>query len=530
MVSRNLFGIWYGRTGPFKILTSDNAEVRVWNSGVEDCQKNHEDCPAEVKRMINYLAEAQWKNKRPMLAGKQIVLHFFYTVNKTQGHTEWCTWPWFVWRQSQDVQSGWEENMTSPWSWFGCTCLGERVWATSETFTTHEACDDLKSAEHFWKRNREATNDLGLWLIAFSNSISRQQHTLQQRLKNKAHIVDLGCQKGSCTVYSGMTWQRKGIAKRIDQEAQSRKKTIQQNDNVSERQEDRIRLEKTVFSVFQLHNRNSLSRPRVWLLASTRIANTSRKIIAKWERIARLETRKRRIDLLNIRVWMEVNKTNSHIWTWSRRAAKTEDLQMHHRMTKKPQSGRRSKKILQSTEIPTSQRGLQDKRTLHRCQQNKLFRKLRHHKKVKNTATGLAMHSKERTYIVDSGASLHVMVFLLRIIERRRLFDVQAQFWIFRPPMALLSHTRQRKSTSRSLALAHGYIWWKILVGTVVGKTLQWSSWPIGRELPDSQKVKKDIECNVEKLRPRVAVPQYHPVNVREMEDTMIRHNHLHTG
>ena len=89
--------------------------------------------------------------------------------------------------------------------------------------------------------------------------------------------------------------------------------------------------------------------------------------------------------------------------------------------------------------------------------------------------------------------------------------------------MALLSETRQRKSTSRSLALAHGYIWWKIPVSTVVGKTLQWSwlflfvaDW---RKLPDYQKVRKLSNATSKKLRRMVEVPhrrQYHPVNVRQ--------------
>ena len=134
------------------------------------------------------------------LRANKLCFTFFYTVNKTQGHTEWCTWPWFVWRQSQDVQPGWEENMASPWSWFGCTCPGERVWATNEKITTHEACDELKSAEHFWKRNREATNDNGLWLIAFSNSNSKPNWLLKKRpikRKQQQHTLQRAEEQGT---------------------------------------------------------------------------------------------------------------------------------------------------------------------------------------------------------------------------------------------------------------------------------------------------------------------------------------------
>ena len=214
--------------------------------------------------------------------------------------------------------------------------------------------------------------------------------------------------KGTCNVNSGMTRQRKGKAKRIGQEAQSRKQTIEQNDNVSER------LEKSV-----------------WKRTSSSVLSTAQQelIVATESVIVGTHPHCKHVNL-NIRVLVKEKKTNSHIWTWSRRAAETEDLQMHHRMTKSPQSGRRSKKILQSMEIPTSQRALQDKRTLQRCQRKKKT-EVTSPQKVKNTATGLAMHSKERTYIVDSVASLHVMGFSSpnhkkKIIRRSsKILDVQ---------------------------------------------------------------------------------------------------------
>ena len=77
---------------------------------------------------------------------------------------------------------------------------------------------------------------------------------------------------------------------------------------------------------------------------------------------------------------------------------------------------------------------------------------------VKNTTTGLVIHSKERVYMVDSGASLHMMGLSSLNTERRVQFDSQAKIWI-RPPMALWSETRNHRSTARSLALINGSIW-----------------------------------------------------------------------
>ena len=45
--------------------------------------------PAEFKRMINYLEETQYKNKRPMLKTRQIMFQTFsfFIINKIQVHT-----------------------------------------------------------------------------------------------------------------------------------------------------------------------------------------------------------------------------------------------------------------------------------------------------------------------------------------------------------------------------------------------------------------------------------------------------------
>ena len=61
------------------------------------------------------------------------------------------------------------------------------------------------------------------------------------------------------------------------------------------------------------------------------------------------------------------------------------------------------------------------------------------------------------------------------ITKRRIPFNSQAKFWIFRPPMASWSQTRKQRSTSRSLALTYGCIWWKVL--------RQWYHWEDCNEL-----------------------------------------------
>ena len=95
-------------------------------------------------------------------------------------------------------------------------------------FNTHEACDDLRSAEHFWKRNREATNDKGLWLIAFSNSNSKpnwllkkrpikrqqQQHTLQKTAEEQGTHCRSWMSKGPCKCLFGHDTVKKGKSKK----------------------------------------------------------------------------------------------------------------------------------------------------------------------------------------------------------------------------------------------------------------------------------------------------------------------------
>ena len=43
--------------------------------------------PADLKRKVNFLKETQYKNRCPMLAGRQIMFQIFsfFNINKTQG-------------------------------------------------------------------------------------------------------------------------------------------------------------------------------------------------------------------------------------------------------------------------------------------------------------------------------------------------------------------------------------------------------------------------------------------------------------
>ena len=113
---------------------------------------------------------------------------------------------------------------------------------------------------------------------------------------------------------------------------------------------------------------------------------------------------------------------------------------MHHRTTKDVQSG------IEEHEEFARHRA----HKLHK----ELFETKGHHKDVHNTnffrscvlttakftATDLSIHSIERMYIVDSGASLHNDGI---IVQKIRLFDSRATFWKFRPPVALWSQTHE---------------------------------------------------------------------------------------
>ena len=230
---------------------------------------------------------------------------------------------------------------------------------------------------------------------------------------------------------------------------------------------------------------------------------------------------KREASNSHIRAWRDQDsETNFHLWTWARLAARTEDLQMHPRTR------------------CTGWNEEQEEFATHRAYKlhKELFKTNEHckdvHKtnffrtsittKAKYTATGLAIHSKERMYIVDSGAPLHMMEVSSLNHRERRLFDSQANFWIFRPPLALCSQT-QANVYIKEL----GACLWVHLVkgspsvlslGRLCNELGYCCSWPT-EETPRVSKGKKVIECNIEKLRLHGC--RYHPLNSRHPRETL---------
>ena len=202
------------------------------------------------------------------------------------------------------------------------------------------------------------------------------------------------------------------------------------------------------------------------------------------------------------------SRTNFHLWTWSRPAAEREHLQMHRRMIEGLQSGMKSKKSFRGRKHTNFTKASSRQRTRQRCQQNKILQMLRPSKGEENL-TGFAIHSKDM--VSWSTVALQCIWWdsLLWLIMRRRLFDSEAKFWIFRPPMALWSQTRKQRSTSRRLALIHLHIWWKMLrkcycwesMGRFYNLLVLSYSWPT-RETPSISKGKKSNRMHYRKLRP----------------------------
>ena len=80
-----------------------------------------------------------------------------------------------------------------------------------------------------------------------------------------------------------------------------------------------------------------------------------------------------------------------------------EGLPLHHCTTKGLLSGMRSKKHLQGTKHTNSTHSPSERTTKQNFFRSYVLTK------AKFSATGLAIHSKERVYVVDSGASLYMM-------------------------------------------------------------------------------------------------------------------------
>ena len=166
---------------------------------------------------------------------------------------------------------------------------------------------------------------------------------------------------------------------------------------------------------------------------------------------------------------------------------------MHQRTTHDVQSGMGSKKSLQGMD--------------------QLFKTKGHHKdvptKAKNAATGLATHCKERMYIVDSGASLR-MKGLSSLNHREKtirqsstILDIQAatgievsdtrgKVYIKGLGAHLCTHVVKDSPSVPSLGRPSTN-----LVILIRGRQ---------EKLPDYQKGKNVIECNIEHFVPMVAV------------------------
>ena len=138
---------------------------------------------------------------------------------------------------------------------------------------------------------------------------------------------------------------------------------------------------------------------------------------------------------------------------------KTEDLQIHHRTTKDVQSGKKSKISLQSTEH-TNFTKLFKIKGHYSDVHGKNFCRCCVFTQAKNTANGLRYIPKKGCTQSTVASRYTWWKFLLWTIKRRKWFVSQAKFWIFRPPKALWSQTRNQRPTSTSLALISGYIWW----------------------------------------------------------------------
>ena len=125
----------------------------------------------------------------------------------------------------------------------------------------------------------------------------QQQHTLQNELKDKAKIVDLGCQKARArkadNVHSNMTRQRKEKAKGIDQEAWLKKRQVSRTTTVPKNKGNVHREKKIVLRVSTAKEEIAVTIEIV-IIGIHRIANTSRNISVKWERIVHSCTHRKR--------------------------------------------------------------------------------------------------------------------------------------------------------------------------------------------------------------------------------------------
>ena len=171
---------------------------------------------------------------------------------------------------------------------------------------------------------------------------------------------------------------------------------------------------------------------------------------------------KRKASDSRVKVWKEQNsETRFHLWTKSKLAVKTIDLQMHHRLTKALQSGMSSKQSLQGlkhTNYTKSSSRQQDTTVMSTEETSSEATSLRRRRIPREAWRYIPKKGRTWPTVAPRYKSWN---YLLWTKERSTLFDSLAKIWIFRPPMALWSQARKQRSTSRSAALIYGYIWWK---------------------------------------------------------------------
>ena len=191
-------------------------------------------------------------------------------------------------------------------------------------------------------------------------------------------------------------------------------------------------------------------------------------------------------------------ETHFHLWMESKRVGKPNDLQMHRRMTKGLQSGMRSKKRL-----PDNRHTNITKRSSRWKDPTEMFTV-----QISSEVTLPEIRRIPRTSWRDiprKGCTSWTVALcciwwdnLLCMKKRRRLFDRQAKFWIFRPPMALWSQIRKQRTLVEDSPSV-------LSLGRLCNELGYSCSWPSG-ETRRLSKGKKVIGCNIENFDPVVAV------------------------
>ena len=173
---------------------------------------------------------------------------------------------------------------------------------------------------------------------------------------------------------------------------------------------------------------------------------------------------------------------------------------------------RRARRVSKAWSIQTSQGSSSRRKDTARMFTKANFFRCYVSTKAKFYATGLARYAKVSMYIVDSGASLHVMApSSLNDNEKKTIRQSNNIFWVFRPPVAFWFQTRRSRSISWSLALICGYVWWKILRQCYCWEDHAMSlvflcRGASGNTSRSENKCKKVIECSIENFILVVAV------------------------